>query len=159
MMSKREIDLSKRKTIWEDEELSKEEVRALFVIGVVGSLGVVRFAKIAESFSKSFNLLEPINVIDILTGFLIAYLILMVFAISDDIVGCVIAEAARTSAYAVLFFGFLTTFAASIVINYFQAPSQTIFLISVLVLILFLYGYNERFRKYIRERLGPLSSS
>jgi len=142
--------LSKHETIWTKEDLARERTRAVFIVGVVGIFGIVRFTSIGQAFSKSFNLLEPMNVIDILNGFLIAYLILMIFAVSEDILGCTFARIARVLAYLALFFGFFMSILVLIIVNYFRAPSQTEFVIFI-VGILIVYMYRRNLRKFITK--------
>jgi hypothetical protein len=146
--------MTQSKSIWDKQQLAREQARAIFIIGVTGIFGMIRFADIGKSLSKSFYLFTPIDVIDILIAHWIGYLIVMVFAVSEDIFGCRIANAARTLGYLFLVFGLFVAVVAVGVMTWSRDPYSTV-LIVTLVAVFLLYRRSSAFRKLVRTRFGP----
>jgi hypothetical protein len=100
-------------SVWKKGEIDREQVRVVCVFAVAGITGVVRLSEIGKTFAMSFLEFGMINYLDVLMSFWIAYLLLMVFAVSDDLFGFTISFYARAFAYVALVGGaFFTTFMA-----------------------------------------------
>jgi len=98
--------------IWKKEDLARERLRAIFVIAVVGIVAAARYFKILESFGMRLELLDWANVLDVLIGFWLVYLISMVFAISDDIFGAILGAYGRAISFGAKFVGHVAFFLA-----------------------------------------------
>jgi hypothetical protein len=131
--------------IWNKEEIARERLRALFVIAVVGIVAAARYFKILESFTMRFELMDWVNVFDILIAFWIAYLVSMVFAISDDLFGFALGSYGRAFSFGAKIFGrmvfvvgpFFTLFAA-VWVGLLKDPFRTVVYLVLLVVVLFL---------------------
>lgn len=152
--------MSKPRSIWKKDELARERLRAIFVIAVVGIVAAARYFKILESFSTRFELLDWSNVFDILIAFWIAYLILMVFAISDDVFGAFLGAYGRAMSFGAkvagllaFFLGPFFTLAVAAYVGYLKDPIRTIMGLVVLVVVLYLL------RKPIRRQFGSESET
>ncbi len=118
-------------TIWEKEQLEKEQVRALFVVGVTGIFAVVRLTRIGQTLTAEigakFKSFGVGNAIDVLIACWIGYLILMIPAVSDDLLnralgqfGLRLAAAAKFFGYLCLAMGLISAFVVIVLVGYFR---------------------------------------
>ncbi len=143
-----------KQSIWTNKELAREQARGFFVAAVTAIFGVVRYANISESFSKGFQLSEPINILDFIIASWIGYLILMALALSDDIIPRPAAEAARIFGYLTFFFGLFIAVVALTVLIYVKSPQSAIFAGVLLAVLMASYVLSQKFRELLRSRLG-----
>jgi len=138
--------------IWKKDELERERSRAVLIIAIVGTVVAARFFDILPSFTKDLYLLSWVDALYVLVGIWGGYLFLMVFAVSDDVLGALLGAYGRAISFYAKFFGhaafIVAPFAAiavALYVSWMKDTRQTVVLIVVLVfLVAFLWSQRKR---------------
>lgn len=154
-------------------DFKKEEIRGLFVLGLLAVLASIRLQneKIMVTIGQvSFDLIPLLNVTLVLWSF---YAMFMVFGLSEDMLGKTASSAFRETAKAFLYLNFLVLAALSLILGVFAFPARLPWALG-LIFLLIIYAVFEQsrnfrrlksekplklgFRKWIESNLRLLSS-
>lgn len=143
--------MSVRHPIWKKDELEREKFRALLVIAVVGTVIAARFFEVLPSFTKDFELMDWVDVLYIFVLIWVGYLFLMVFAVSDDVLGSILGAYGRAISFFAKLFGHVAFTVAPLLaapvalyVSWMKDWRRTIVLVVVLLFILVLLWAQRR---------------
>lgn len=129
--------------VWKKDELERERSRAVLVIAIVGTVAAARFFEILPSFTKDLYLLDWVDALYVLVVIWVGYIFLMVFAVSDDILGHLLGAYGRAISFYAKFFGHAAfivapfiAFLVALYVSWMKDTRRTIVLIVGLVLLL-----------------------
>ena len=143
--------MSVRHPIWKKHELEREKLRAVLVIAVVGTFVAARFFEVLPSYTKDFALMGWADVLYIFVLTWVGYLVLMVFAVSDDVLGSVFGAYGRAFTFFAKLLGHLVfTFApliaapVALYVSWMEDWRRTIVLVVVMFFVLALLWDQRR---------------
>lgn len=141
----------------------KEEIRGLFVLGLLAVLSSIRVQNETMMVSIgqiSINIIPFLDITIILWSF---YAFFMVFGLSEDMIGRTASNVFREAAKAFLYFNFLILAFLSLLLGYFGYPTRlpwALGLLSILILYALVVKLREiRRRKSIKFNLKEIIKS
>lgn len=142
--------MSKKKS--SNTNFRKEEIRGLFVLGLLAVLASVRVQneEMMVSIGQiSINIIPLLDIIIILWSF---YAFFMVFGLSEDMIGKIASNVFREAAKVFLYFNFLALAFLSLLLGYFAFPTRLPWALGLLS-ILILYALVVKLREIRRKKI------
>lgn len=145
----------------------KEEIRGLFVLGLLAVLASVRVQYSNMTIIIGQNSLNVIVFFDLTILFWSFYAFFMAFGLSEDMLGKSIAEICRTTARAFFQFNFLALSLLGFLFAYYAYPTRLPWALGLLALFAFLASFKRlrmrakkpikiEWKKLLKASLSPL---
>lgn len=153
--------------------LKKEEIRGLFVLGLLAVLASIRVQneKMMVTVGQiSFNVIPLLDITIILWSF---YAMFMVFGLSEDMLGKSASSVFREAAKTFLYFNFLALLLLSVMLGFFAFPNRFPWALGLISLLLLYAAFDKLmeirklrkfdnplklgFKKWVESNLRPLS--
>jgi hypothetical protein len=134
-----------------DIDLKKEEIRGLFVLGLLAVLASIRAQsdKIMVTFGElSFDMIPLLNITIVLWSF---YAMFMVFGLSEDMLGKSASRVFRDTAKTFLTFNFLVLSFLALILGFLAYPSRLPWALALIILLL-LYAMFEKAREITKHK-------
>lgn len=134
-----------------ESELKKEEIRGLFVLGLLAVLASIRVQseKMMVTVGQlTFDMMPLLNITIILWSF---YAMFMVFGLSEDMLGKSASNMFRETAKAFLYFNFLALGFLSLMLGLLAFPSRLPWALGLMSLLV-LYAVFEKLREITKLR-------
>lgn len=135
-------------------DLRKEEIRGLFVLGLLAVLSSIRIQNSTMMVTigqLSFNIIPLLDITIVLWSF---YAFFMVFGLSEDMLGKTAASVFREEAKMFLYFNFLVLASLSLALGYVAFPTRLPFAL-VMLSILILYVVFVKVKDIRRKITKP----
>lgn len=152
--------MSKKKS--SKDGFRKEEIRGLFVLGLLAVLSSIRVQndEMMVSIGQiSFNIIPFLDITIILWSF---YAFFMVFGLSEDIIGKTASNVFREAAKMFLYFNFLVLVSLSLLLGYIAYPTRlpwALGLLSILILYAICVKLREIRRKSVKINIKKIVES
>ena len=148
-------------------ETKKEEIRGLFVLGLLAVLTSVRVQYSKMPITIGQNSFDVVVFFDLTIVFWSFYAFFMVFGLSEDMLGKSIADACRDIATAFLQFNFLALSVLGLLFAYYAYPTRLPWALALLGLFALLASFKRlrmrkkkpvtiELRKLLKSSLSPL---
>ena len=133
-----------------ERDFRNEEIRGLFVLGLLAVLSSLRVQSDTLTVSigqLSFNIIPIMDITIILWSF---YAFFMVFGLSEDVIGKTASNAFREAAKSFLYFNFVVLVSLSLLFGYIAYPTRLPWALG-LILVLILYPIYAKLREIRRK--------